>query len=43
MVNYNPGSWAMRSLDGELPRIVHRPYYRELLLYAEHQRLSEEE
>jgi len=31
----------MCSLDGELPRAVHHPDYRELLLYAEHQRLSE--
>jgi hypothetical protein len=42
MVNYNPDCWAMCSLNGELPRAVHHPDYRELLLYAEHQSLSEE-
>jgi hypothetical protein len=32
----------MHSLDGELPTVVHHPDYRESLLYAKLQRLSEE-
>jgi hypothetical protein len=39
---YNPDCWAMCSLNGEQLRVVHHPDYRELLLYAKHQKLSEE-